>query len=171
MGVRPGEIAMPAEGPGQDPPLDRAPQATGHPPGRPPGPRRDGGPAGGPTGRVVHVLLDPHDEPRPELVEEGRPWSFDGDGELFRLVAEPHRIRLAYLFDPLLAVRTSLPEPLPNQVTLPRQPLRFLGAGKTITAALLTAVPGGLSREPGRAPPALPDPLRGHQRQAGGRAY
>ncbi|MDR7409460.1 MAG: helicase-related protein [Armatimonadota bacterium] len=101
-----------------------------------------------PTGRVASVLLYRDDEPRLELVEEGRPWSFDGDGALFRLVSEAHRIRLAYLFDPLLAVHTSLLEPLPHQITavyesmLPRQPLRFLladdaGAGKTIMAGLL----------------------------------
>jgi SNF2 family DNA or RNA helicase len=101
-----------------------------------------------PTGRVANVLLYRHDEPRLEIVEEGRPWSFDGDGALFRLVAEAHRIRLAHLFDPVLAVHTSLVDPLPHQITavyeamLPRQPLRFLladdpGAGKTIMAGLL----------------------------------
>jgi superfamily II DNA or RNA helicase len=69
-------------------------------------------------------------------------------GDDFRLVSEAHRIRLAHLFDPLLAVHTSLVEPLPHQITavyetmLPRQPLRFLladdpGAGKTIMAGLL----------------------------------
>jgi len=31
-----------------------------------------------PTGRVGNVLLYRDDEPRLELVEEGRPWSFDG---------------------------------------------------------------------------------------------
>lgn len=101
-----------------------------------------------PIGRVGNVLLYRADEPRLELVEQGRPWSFEGDGMLFRLVSEAHRIRLAYLFDPLLAVHTSLLEPLPHQITavyenlLPRQPLRFLladdpGAGKTIMAGLL----------------------------------
>ena len=81
-------------------------------------------------------------------MEEGRPWSFDGDGALFRLVSEAQRIRLAHLFDPVLAVHTSVVEPLPHQITavyefmLPRQPLRFLladdpGAGKTIMAGLL----------------------------------
>ncbi|QDU83128.1 RNA polymerase-associated protein RapA [Planctomycetes bacterium Pla163] len=100
-----------------------------------------------PSGKVENVLLYRHDEPRLELVEEGRPWSFDGDGELFRLVSEAHRIRLAHLFDPVLAVHTSLVDPLPHQITavyeamLPRQPLRFLladdpGAGKTIMAGL-----------------------------------
>ena len=55
---------------------------------------------------------------------------------------------LAHLFDPVLAVHTSIVEPLPHQITavyesmLPRQPLRFLladdpGAGKTIMAGLL----------------------------------
>src|SRR6058998_2966264 len=101
-----------------------------------------------PSGRVANQLLYRHDEPRIEVVEEGRPWSFDGDGALFRLVSEAHRIRLAHLFDPVLAVHTSLVEPLPHQITavydamLPRQPLRFLladdpGAGKTIMAGLL----------------------------------
>ena len=101
----------------------------------------------GPTGRVANELLYRPDEPRLEVVEQGRPWSFDGDGRLFRLVSEAHRIRLAHLFDPVLAVHTSLVEPLPHQITavyeamLPRQPLRFLladdpGAGKTIMAGL-----------------------------------
>jgi SNF2 family DNA or RNA helicase len=101
-----------------------------------------------PAGRVANQLLYRHDEPRLEVVEQGRPWSFDGDGALFRLVSEAHRIRLAHLFDPVLAVHTSLVDPLPHQITavyesmLPRQPLRFLladdpGAGKTIMAGLL----------------------------------
>src|SRR6202158_4644229 len=101
-----------------------------------------------PGGRVANQLLYRHDEPRLEVVEQGRPWSFDGDGALFRLVSEAHRIRLAPLFDPVLAVHTSVVEPLPHQITavyeamLPRQPLRFLladdpGAGKTIMAGLL----------------------------------
>lgn len=98
-------------------------------------------------GRVANQLLYRDSETLLELVEEGRPWSFDGDGALFRLVSEAHRIRLAHLFDPLLAVHTSQVEPLPHQITavyeamLPRQPLRFLladdpGAGKTIMAGL-----------------------------------
>ena len=100
------------------------------------------------NGRVADEILYRHDEARLEIAEAGRPWSFDGDGALFRLVAEAHRIRLAHLFDPVLAVHTSLVDPLPHQITavyeamLPRQPLRFLladdpGAGKTIMAGLL----------------------------------
>ena len=125
-----------------------------------------------PAGRVANELLYRHDEPRLEVVEQGRPWSFDGDGALFRLVSEAHRIRLAHLFDPVLAVHTSVVDPLPHQITavyeamLPRQPLRFLladdpGAGKTIMAGPAdegadrprrpAALPGGLSRQPGRA--------------------
>ncbi len=57
-------------------------------------------------GKVANELLHRHDEPRLEVVEEGRPWSLDGDGRLFRLVSEAHRIRLAHLFDPVLAVHT-----------------------------------------------------------------
>lgn len=101
-----------------------------------------------PEGRRAEELLFRGDEARLEVLECERPWSFDGDGALFRLVSEAHRIRLAHLFDPLLAVHTSSVEPLPHQITavyesmLPRTPLRFLladdpGAGKTIMAGLL----------------------------------
>lgn len=101
-----------------------------------------------PSGKVAQTILYRHDESRLEVVEVGRPWSFDGDGALFRLVSEAQRIRLAHLFDPVLAVHTSDVAPLPHQITavyesmLPRQPLRFLladdpGAGKTIMAGLL----------------------------------
>ena len=100
------------------------------------------------SGRLGNELIYRDREPTLEVMEAGRPWSFDGDGGLFRLVSEAHRIRLAYLFDPLLAVHTSLVDPLPHQITavygemLPRQPLRFLladdpGSGKTIMAGLL----------------------------------
>ena len=99
------------------------------------------------AGQPQNVLLYRSHEPTLEIVTTGRPWSFDGDGALFRLVSEACRIRLAYLFDPRLAVHTSLVEPLPHQITavygemLPRQPLRFLladdpGAGKTIMTGL-----------------------------------
>lgn len=50
-----------------------------------------------PSGKVANELLYRHDEPRLELVEQGRPWSFDGNGALFRLVSEAQRIRLAHL--------------------------------------------------------------------------
>ena len=101
-----------------------------------------------PSGGIAEEILYRHDEARLEVVEQGRPWSFDGDGSSYRLVSEARRIRLAHLFDPVLAVHTSLVEPLPHQITavyeamLPRQPLRFLladdpGAGKTIMAGLL----------------------------------
>jgi len=87
-------------------------------------------------------------EPTLEIASAGLPWSFDADGANFRLASEAKRIRMAYLFDPLLAVHTSLVEPLPHQITavygemIPRQPLRFLladdpGSGKTIMAGLL----------------------------------
>ena len=79
------------------------------------------------------------------LVE--RPWSFEGDGDAFKLTIEAKRIDLAFLFDPMMAVHTSNVEPLPHQITavyqsmLQRQPLRFVladdpGAGKTIMAGL-----------------------------------
>jgi len=100
------------------------------------------------SGEVSEKLLLRDDEKRLSAVPQEQTVTFDGDGRLFRLVAEAHRMRLAHLFDPLLAVHTSLVEPLPHQITavyeamLPRQPLRFLpaddpGAGKTIMTGLL----------------------------------
>jgi hypothetical protein len=100
------------------------------------------------AGRLGNQLLYRTDEPRLEIVTTGRHWSFDGDGGLLRLVSEAHRISLAHLFDPLLAVHSSLVDALPHQITavyeemLTRQPLRFLladdpGSGKTIMAGLL----------------------------------
>ncbi|RMG94076.1 MAG: DEAD/DEAH box helicase, partial [Deltaproteobacteria bacterium] len=102
----------------------------------------------GEDNRLGERLLYRDDEPTLEVVEAGRPWSFDGDGELLRLASEAYRINLAWLFDPYVAITTSVVEPLPHQIAavyeemLPRQPLRFLladdpGAGKTIMAGLL----------------------------------
>src|SRR5690606_4941131 len=99
-------------------------------------------------GKVGDTLLYRENEPELEIVHAERLWAFDVDGALLRLVSEAYRIHLAHLFDPMLAVHTSLIEPLPHQITavydqmLTRQPLRFLladdpGAGKTIMAGLL----------------------------------
>ncbi len=98
-------------------------------------------------GQLGERLVYRDDEPALELIAAGRPWSFDGDGELMRLVSEAYRINLAWLFDPYVAITTSLIMPLPHQISavyqemLPRQPMRFLladdpGAGKTIMAGL-----------------------------------
>jgi superfamily II DNA or RNA helicase len=100
------------------------------------------------NGQPGTQLLFRNDEANLELVQTQRAWQFNANGERFRLAAEAYRIHLAHLFDPVLAVHTSLIEPLPHQITgvygemLPRQPLRFLladdpGAGKTIMAGLL----------------------------------
>ncbi len=99
-------------------------------------------------GNLGNELITREREPQLEIVEAGSLWSFETDGELLRLTSEAYRIRLAHLFDPLLAVHTSLVEPLPHQISavysemITRQPLRFLladdpGAGKTIMAGLL----------------------------------
>lgn len=100
------------------------------------------------NGAVGEAVLYRDDEHRLHVEVNGRPWSFDGDGALLRLVTEANRIKLAHYFDPYLAIHTSLVDPLPHQISavygemLPRQPLRFLladdpGAGKTIMAGLL----------------------------------
>ena len=100
-----------------------------------------------PDGTLKDRLLTRTDESSIAIATQGRPWSFDGDGEAFKLAVEAKRIDLAFLFDPMMAVHTSNVDPLPHQITavyesmLPRQPLRYLladdpGAGKTIMAGL-----------------------------------
>jgi superfamily II DNA or RNA helicase len=72
---------------------------------------------------------------------------FDATAMDFKMAAEAQRIKLAGLYDPMLAVATSEVQPLPHQIRavygelLPRTPLRYLladdpGAGKTIMAGL-----------------------------------
>lgn len=100
------------------------------------------------SGSISERTLYRDDEHGLALDAKGRPWSFDADGALLRLVTEANRIKLAHYFDPYLAIHTSLIDPLPHQISavygemLARQPLRFLladdpGAGKTIMAGLL----------------------------------
>jgi SNF2 family DNA or RNA helicase len=100
-----------------------------------------------PTGTLRERLVGSADIAKLTVATVECPWSFEGDGEAFKLTAEAKRIDLAFLFDPMMAVHTSNVEPLPHQITavyeslLPRQPLRFLladdpGAGKTIMAGL-----------------------------------
>jgi superfamily II DNA or RNA helicase len=100
-----------------------------------------------PDGTLREGLLNRGHESEIAAATTSRPWSFDGDGEAFKLTAEAKRIDLAFLFDPMMAVHTSNVEPLPHQITavyesmLPRQPLRYVladdpGAGKTIMAGL-----------------------------------
>jgi superfamily II DNA or RNA helicase len=120
-------------------------------------------------GAVAEQLVFRDDEPNLAVALDAEPFTFHGDPARFRLASEARRIRLAYLFDPRLAIHLSLLDPLPHQIQavygemLPRQPLRFLladdpGAGKTIMAGLyikelmlrgdlrrcLVVAPGGL---------------------------
>lgn len=103
-----------------------------------------------PDGNVAEKLIFRENEPEIQKLKEGAAFSFDGDGNHFRLVAEAFRIKLAHKFDPLLAIHTSEVRPLPHQLSAvyeimlspEHQPLRFLladdpGAGKTIMAGLL----------------------------------
>jgi SNF2 family DNA or RNA helicase len=100
-----------------------------------------------PGGGLGEQLVFRHHEGTFAVESPEAPWSFEADGSLWKLAAEARRIRLAHLFDPMLAVHLSQLEPLPHQIQavyghlLPRQPLRFLladdpGAGKTIMAGL-----------------------------------
>lgn len=98
-------------------------------------------------GQTQSVLLYRDREAELEIIDSGIPWAFDANGLEFKLASEAHRIRMAYLFDPWMAVHLAMIDPLPHQISavyeemLPRQPLRFLladdpGAGKTIMAGL-----------------------------------
>ncbi len=100
-----------------------------------------------PDGAIKERLISRADEDNISIATVERPWSFDCDGDSFKLAVEAKRIDLAFLFDPMMAVHTSNVEPLPHQITavyesmLPRQPLRYVladdpGAGKTIMAGL-----------------------------------
>ena len=44
-----------------------------------------------PAVKVANELLHRHNEPCIEVVEQGRWWSFDNNGSLFRLFSEAHR--------------------------------------------------------------------------------
>src|ERR1700737_5407916 len=56
-----------------------------------------------PGGKVANELLYRHDEPRIDVAAQGRPWSFDGEGYLFRLVSQTHFLPLpVFLFPPLV---------------------------------------------------------------------
>jgi superfamily II DNA or RNA helicase len=102
----------------------------------------------------------------------GVDYSYDGDATAFLLGVEAERIRIAYQFDPLFAVNSSVVDILPHQVEvvyrylLPLPRIRFLladdtGAGKTIMTGLLIKellfrgvlskiliiTPGGLTRQ------------------------
>jgi superfamily II DNA or RNA helicase len=99
------------------------------------------------NGKLDSRLLYREDEEKISVGGGSLPWSFDADANMFRLVSEAYRISLAHIFDPYLAVNTSIIEPLPHQISavyqemLPRLPLRYIladdpGAGKTIMTGL-----------------------------------
>ena len=100
------------------------------------------------NGQVLKKTLFRADEEKLSVGSATRVWTFDAKPDAFKLAAEATRIKLAYLFDPMMAVHTSDVMPLPHQISavyeamLPRQPLRFVladdpGSGKTIMAGLL----------------------------------
>lgn len=89
------------------------------------------------AGRLAEFVLGLEDHERIEILPEGTQWTFDGDPDDFKLALEAHRIRLAHLFDPYMAVHASAVRPLPHQIQavygtmLDRQPLRFLSRGRS----------------------------------------
>jgi len=99
-------------------------------------------------GTLDQITLYRDSEPDLALVEEASGAGFDASADDVKLASEAYRIKLAHLFDPYLAVRTSSIEPLPHQISavyqemMPRMPLRYVladdpGAGKTVMTGLL----------------------------------
>lgn len=69
-----------------------------------------------PDGGIRERLLTEADFATISPATAERPWSFDGDGQAFKLAVEAKRIDLAFLFDPMMAVHTSNVDPLPHQI-------------------------------------------------------
>jgi hypothetical protein len=84
-----------------------------------------------PDGSLNERLVGRADEANICVATTEHPWSFDEDGDAFKLAVEVKRIDLAFLIDPMMEVHTSNVTPLPHEITvvyewmLPRQPLRF----------------------------------------------
>jgi superfamily II DNA or RNA helicase len=123
------------------------------------------------TRREIKRPLD--EEQLSQLIKiRGSDYAYNGDAEAFLMGVEAHRIKIAYQFDPLFAVNSSVVDVLPHQVEavyrylLPLPRIRFLladdtGAGKTIMTGLLIKellfrgtiskililTPGGLTRQ------------------------
>ena len=100
-----------------------------------------------PSGGLLQKTLFRADEVGLQEVTAESQFTFAASAVDFKLAAEATRIKLAHLFDPMMAIHTSNVDPLPHQIgavyeaMLPRQPLRFVladdpGAGKTIMAGL-----------------------------------
>lgn len=100
-----------------------------------------------PDGHLAESLITRSDAEHLQIEETTHEWQFDAQADHYLMALEAYRIDLAAMFDPRIAVHTSLVEPLPHQILavyesmLPRTPLRFLladdpGAGKTIMAGL-----------------------------------
>ena len=101
----------------------------------------------GHDGKPDDSLITSGDLSRLSIVTQDR-WTFDADGDMFRLASEARRMKFAHLADPFAAVDTSAIEPYPHQIDavynrfLEQRPIRFLladdpGAGKTIMSGLL----------------------------------
>jgi hypothetical protein len=69
------------------------------------------------NGKVSERLVYRGEEAAFEIAGSGRTYGFDADGALLRLASEASCIRLAYLFDPSIAVMASQIEALPHKIT------------------------------------------------------
>ena len=101
-----------------------------------------------PDGTPDSIIIESKDLDNCIVLTANSAMPFTCHGDIFKLVTEAERIKLAYLFDPYTAVNTSAIDPLPHQITavyeqmLNKHPLRYVladdpGAGKTIMTGLL----------------------------------
>jgi hypothetical protein len=92
-----------------------------------------------PAGKIAYQV-QPVGRAQPgEIVETGRPWSFYADGSLFWSVFEAQRMSARSPFDAVLAVHTSLVEPLSIQIGLRSHPHRRPATGGPKSAARISA--------------------------------
>lgn len=99
------------------------------------------------AGRVNQELMYRDRQAGLEIVSAGKPWTFDAEGAILHLVSETCRIDLLVLLYPVLAIHTSLVQPLPNQIsavyreTSPKRPLCFLPANDPAVSQTIMAGP------------------------------
>lgn len=67
-------------------------------------------------GNPANELLYHHNETGIKVVKQGRTWSFNENVSAFRLFSKTHLICLAYIFDFILAVHTSVFDLLLHQI-------------------------------------------------------
>src|SRR5688572_26410514 len=69
-----------------------------------------------PSGQILQKTLFRSDEPNLSVSSTTSQFTFASPPSDFKLAAEATRIKLAHLFDPMMAIHTSNVDPLPHQI-------------------------------------------------------